>query len=213
MILTFKQKAILYGLVLGDGYLQKTGKKNARLRLEQSQKQKAYLLWKIDALTNLFNQKPVEIQRKYPNGQIYNYCRVQSNASPFLGKIRQDFYRNERKILPNNLGKYLKIPLTLAVWYMDDGYYDVNDKSAHIYLAKYQSAELNQLSTFFQRNFGIKPKYYCRPDRESCQLNFTGKNFEKLVQIIKPNIISSMKYKLPLDPVTTESKKIDRFEA
>ena len=38
--LSLTQKQILYGTILGDGYLQKTGEKNARLRLEHGEKQK-----------------------------------------------------------------------------------------------------------------------------------------------------------------------------
>ena len=43
-------KSAIIGMILGDGYLQKTGEKNARLRLEHGYKQKEYLLWKTEKL-------------------------------------------------------------------------------------------------------------------------------------------------------------------
>ena len=46
MKFTKLQKAILAGTLLGDAFLQKTGVKNARLRLEHGERQKEYLLWK-----------------------------------------------------------------------------------------------------------------------------------------------------------------------
>jgi len=206
MKLSSRQKIILYGLILGDGYLQKTGKKNARLRLEHSEKQREYLFWKVSNLKNLFNRKPTKMIRKHPNGIEYKYYRVQSNSSSFLGKLQQKFYRDGKKLIPEDINKYLKSPQTLALWYMDDGYYYERDKSAHLFLPKFKKTDLERLKKAFEANYGIICEYYCRPDRKSCQLNFTGKNLDKLYSIIDPYIIPSMKYKLPLDPVTTESR-------
>jgi hypothetical protein len=62
-----RQKAILLGMVLGDCYLQKTGEKNSRIRLEHS------------------------------------YFRWQSNASPEIGRYRQIFYQNGKKVIPKGL--------------------------------------------------------------------------------------------------------------
>ena len=47
-----RQEDLVIGMILGDAYLQKTGKQNARLRLEHSIMQKAYLEWKISQLEN-----------------------------------------------------------------------------------------------------------------------------------------------------------------
>src|SRR3990167_10219321 len=44
--MTNKQKSVILGSILGDGFLQQTGKNNARLRLEHGLKQKEYLIWK-----------------------------------------------------------------------------------------------------------------------------------------------------------------------
>ncbi len=208
MKLSKRQKTILLGTILGDGYLQKTGSKNARLRLEHSLKQQAYMYWKYSQLENLFQSKPKLLKRIHPKSKrTYEYVRLQSHSSPVLGKLRQQFYDEDgEKILPENMDAVLKSPLTIAVWYMDDGYYDKRDKSAHIYLQRLDNSELERLAKAFHRQHNIQPKWYCRTDRKGCQLNFTGIEKQKLMVLINPYLIDEMRYKTPLDPVTTESE-------
>src|SRR3989338_5236170 len=100
-----RKKAVLVGMILGDAYLQKTGKQNARIRLEHSTFQNDYLLWKM----SLFGQY-------------------------FHKKLQRLFYVDSKKLIPTNISSILKDPLTLAVWFMDDGYYYHRDNMAYIYV-------------------------------------------------------------------------------
>ena len=199
MKLTFKQKAILYGLVLGDGYLQRTGEKNARLRLEHSYNQKEYMYWKYDQLKNVFADKPKKIARIHPKTkQTYKYLRLQSHSSPIFGKLHTKLYDStgKRKVT-EDIKKLLKHPLSLAVWYMDDGYYYRRDKSAHIYIPLLPEDQIKLLIDALLENCGLMPGWYCRPDRKGCQLNFVGKEKDKLFDCIRPYILPCFNYKLP----------------
>jgi hypothetical protein len=208
MKLTKTQKAIIYGLVLGDGYLQPTGKKNARLRLECGGKNKFYLDWLYKQLNNLFSRPPKKISRRHPvSKRIYHYYRLQTHSSPFFGKLRQQFYPAGQKTIPANIQRLLRLGLTLAVWYMDDGYWYARDKSAHIYLPRLDKKNQERLLRALKKNFGLEAKIYCRPDRQSCQLNFVGQQKDRLFKIIKPYILPEFNYKLPSNPVSTESEK------
>lgn len=209
MKLSKRQKAILLGMILGDAYLQKTGKANARLRLEHSSKQAEYMHWKYKQLKSLFQSVPRKLERRHPKtGNINHYVRLQSHSSPILGKMRRQFYDdNNKKQLPKNINAVLDSPITIAVWYMDDGYYDKRDKSAHIYLQAFDHKDIERLVDVFHERYNIVPKWYCRPDRNACQLNFTGKQKYKLLKLVNPYLIGPMRYKTPLDPVTTESEK------
>ncbi len=89
MMLSKRQKHIIYGIILGDGYLQATGQKNARLRVEHSAKQKHYIDWIYDHLNNVFTDKPKYIVRKHPKTRKnYEYYRLQSNSSPILENFK-----------------------------------------------------------------------------------------------------------------------------
>lgn len=91
---------------------------------------------------------------------------------------------------------------------MDDGHYDKRDKSAHIYLQKFNANDLEKLIHFFKVKHDIKCKVYCRPDRKACQLNFRKEEKNRLIKIIEPHLIKEMRYKTPLDPVTTDSAQL-----
>lgn len=213
MQLSSTQKEVVYGLVLGDAYLQATGKRNARLRLEHSARQRQYMAWIFQQLKNLFARRPTYLERVHPLTENTNaYLRLQSHSSPWFGKLRRSFYAvNGQRRVPPDLKRFLRSGRTLAVWYMDDGYYYARDKSAHLYLPKYSEAELARLTTVIKERFGITAKVYCRPDRNACHLTINGADLSVLAARVKPFIIPSMRYKLPPDPVTTESEKTGRF--
>src|SRR3989344_458126 len=196
MELSIRQQDILHGMILGDAYLQKTGSQNARLRLEHSSKQQAYLDWKYSELEHIFQSEPQLLQRVHPTShRTYEYVRLQSYASAFLGSVRSRFYSEAgKKILPYELNEVLSSPLTIAVWYMDDGYYDTRDKSAHIYVQAFEPLEIQRLLDAFEHCWGIEVKAYCRPVRNACQLNFRSTNRDTLFDLIKPHVITTMRY-------------------
>lgn len=199
------KKAVIIGSILGDGFLQKTGKNNARLRLEHSLKQKDYLLWKSQILSNFFQKKPDILERTNPKfNKTYQYIRNQSYSGLELGKFHKLFYVDSKKVIPNKISKLLNDPLSLAIWFMDDGYYYPRDKIAYIYMPKYNQESINNLLNALNLNYGLTPELKIKK-RGEYVLIFTVKDTAKLMQIIKPYIIESMSYKLPFDPVSTES--------
>lgn len=201
------QKAIIIGSILGDGFLQKTGSKNARLRLEHSLKQKEYLLWKCQILGNYFQSKPQILERNNPIfGKTYQYIRAQSYSGSEFGNLCHLFYVDGKKIIPNKISDLLKDPLSLAVWFMDDGYFYQRDKIAYIYLPKYDQISINNLLDVLKVNFNLSPALKVKK-RGEYVLNFSVVETKKLMQIIKPFVILSMSYKLPFDPVSTEPIK------
>ena len=205
MSLTKEQKEILIGIILGDGYLQKTGKKNARLRLEHSEKQKEYLFWKYQKLKNLMQSEPKRLTRFNPIfKKKYFYYRCQSHSSPVFGKFHRWFYENQKKKIPDNIGRLLRSPLTLAVWYMDDGYYYTRDKVAYLYLPPYSLEDLQKLLESLEGDFQLKPKIYYKKNKLLPCFYFPPAETIKLFKIIKKFIHPSLKYKVAQDPVTTE---------
>jgi len=211
--MTLRQKQIVIGTVLGDGYLQKVGKRNARLRLEHSVKQKDYIFWKYEELKRYMQDRPKLIKRFNPIWKkSYSYYRCQSHSSPFFGKLRDKFYSMNQKIVPKDIKILLDDPFTLAIWYMDDGYYYKRDKTAYIYLSKFSKEEFKLLLKTLKENFGLKPKLE-KKNSGNYNLKFSVKETAKLMTIVKPHLIKSMRYKLSrrslnfLSPVSTESFK------
>ena len=204
MELTKQQTNVLVGTILGDGFLQKTGEKNARLRLEHSHKQKDYVLWKGNIFGRLFQGKPSFLERiNTKSKKEYQYSRWQSSATPAFGKWRKYFYENGKKTIPKNIENFLVHPITLAVWYMDDGYFYKKDRNSLIYLGKISRSEGELLQKAVSKNFGIESKLYDKKNK-GFALFFGVEETKKLHKIVKPFIIESFKYKINLlYPVTT----------
>ncbi|MBM3205726.1 hypothetical protein FJZ41_02690 [Candidatus Shapirobacteria bacterium] len=199
-----KQKSIIIGMILGDAFLQKTGEKNARIRLEHSEKQKDYLIWKASFFPEFFQGKPSFLERfNITYQKAYRYVRWQSNASAKIGKMCKLFYERGRKKIPDNLPLIFDNPLALAIWYMDDGYLYHRDKIIYIYLPQYTPKEQKILLETLKLNFGLEPILKTKKKGNQV-LIFPVDETKKFLLLVKPFIVSSMKYKL-LDPVSTEA--------
>ena len=195
--MTKLQRLVLIGSILGDGFLQKTGKNNARLRLEHGLKQKEYLIWKCQILENFFQSKPVILKRKNPIfGKTYQYIRAQSYSNQEFGEFYRLFYNEGRKIIPEQISTLLNDPLGLAVWFMDDGYFYARDKMAYIYLPKYDQTSINNLLLVLSNNFDLFPTLKIKK-RGEYVLVFPVQETAKLMFIIRNFVITSMNYKLP----------------
>ncbi|MDD2731729.1 MAG: hypothetical protein PHI53_00870 [Candidatus Pacebacteria bacterium] len=193
--LSKEQKSVLLGTIIGDGYLQKTGKLNARLRLEHGYKQKEYLLWKIKMLGYLFQGKPKYLERIHPiTKRKHRYWRHQSQSTPYLGKLRKVFYPKEKKEIPENFGKYIT-PLMLAVWYMDDGYYYKRDRCSYLYLGNVNKKEADIVSKTILNKFKIETKIKER--KKGYAIYFSPSESQKLKLLIKNYIINYFNYKIP----------------
>lgn len=203
--MTGKQKAILVGMILGDTFLQKTGETNARIRLEHSSRQKDYLVWKVSHFPEFFQGDFTSLSRFNSRfGKTYYYVRWQSKTSSKIGEFRKIFYDNQgRKIVPANIKSLLTDSISLAVWYMDDGYLYHRDKMIYIYLAKYTKSELDLLLQALKENFSLFPGLKIKKTG-SIVLVFSVSETKKFLKLINQYIIPSLQYKL-LDPVTTES--------
>ena len=197
-MITKRQREIVTGTILGDAYIQLTGKQNARLRFEHGEKQKDYISWKWTELKNLMQDKPKKITRYNPIWKrVYTYYRCQSYSSPIFGKLRRMFYCDSKKVIPSNFGKLLKSGLSLAVWFMDDGYYYHRDRTAYIYLSKFSKEGLATLVRVLKDNFNLESKVEIKKRGENINLKFSVTETEKLVNLIKADVIPSMRYKLP----------------
>ena len=200
MNFTARQRAILAGTILGDAFVQKTGSKNARLRLEHGEKQKEYLLWKGQQFPRLFNGSPQHLERIHPETKkTYTYWRWQSNATPELGTWRTRFYPEGKKRIPGNLAEYVREPLSIAVWYMDDGYYSPVQKHSFLYLGRVSKGEAEIAAEAIQSNFDLAVRVYDKKNK-GFALFFPVAETKKLHALIAQEVIPSMQYKLSLTP-------------
>jgi recombination protein RecA len=185
---------LLLGSMLGDGSLKQDAKMTAWYREEHAQPQKEYAKWKEKAFAGY-------CRKSSDNEHGYGFSTV---ALYEFGQMRPKFYPlNKRyKHITTELLEQLN-PLSLAVWYQDDGTNNRQKTGGNkktIYLHRLTEEECRAFEKVFAKKFGLKCsiKYY--PKGSSSRIAFHGKEADKFEDIIRSYCHPSMAYKLTDHP-------------
>lgn len=191
--LTQKERSIIIGSLLGDGYLHIVkGRSNALMEVNHSHTQKEYVDWKYRMLTSLCLSAPKERQS---NGGRIAY-RFNTRQHEELTDIFQLFYSKGRKIIPTTLELD---PIMLAVWYMDDG---SKCRESDVYLNTQQfDIQDQQKCVQMLGHIGIESSL--NRDKQYWRIRIKKSCLPKFFSYISPHIIPCMKYKLSYNPVET----------
>lgn len=118
---------ILFGSILGDGSIKKTGKKTTRnfIFFELHRRpQFEYTEWKAKMLSIFF--------AKTSRSEENNYCQLWTASHPIFTMLRDKFYPSrlncDKTYLPLDVLNLCN-EISLLVWYLDDGYLGVPKNS------------------------------------------------------------------------------------
>jgi recombination protein RecA len=198
---------LLLGSMLGDGSLKQDGRTTAYFREEHAQDQRAYVKWKQKAFGKLV-RKPSDNEHGYGFSTVPLYS---------LAKIREKFYPlNKRyKHVTTRLLEELN-PLSLAVWYLDDGTNGSRGQkvrrsnSKTIYLHRLTEGECRAFEAVFAAKFGLKCHIKYHPKGASSRIGFYGPEADKFEEIVRPYCHASMAYKLtPHKDIGCRLSKLD----
>lgn len=186
--LTKKQKEIVVGCLLGDGYLRLLpGKKDAFLEINHSYKAKAYVDWKYELLKKIVLSKPkIRKQNKDKKKLAYRFF---TQEHPDLTNLWQEFYKNNKKTIPKN---FSLTPLELAIWYMDDG---SKTKKGDLYL-NCQSFDILSQKRLLHALRLLKIKARLNKDKQYYRIRIFKESRRRFFEIIKPYIHPTLSYKV-----------------
>jgi recombination protein RecA len=189
------QWEIIRGSLMGDGCLSKTTRSNpmlagVRFRMGHGSKQAAYLDWKA----SLFGNIPMS-RTTNEKGAVF------AELTPLveLAELRQEVYAApENKEFTWGFLKQLT-PLSLAVWYMDDGHLNIRNEagtSARIQIfAQAMSPETRERLTEYLRDT-LDLDVHLRKMGGKSILVFTKIATEEFLELVAPYVHPSMEYKL-----------------
>ncbi|MBI2008067.1 hypothetical protein HYS82_00205 [Candidatus Amesbacteria bacterium] len=187
---------ILIGSILGDGHLDKPTKNGSRWILKYDDKCLEYLLWLHDKLLGLESS---EVKPKKNYHQHY----FSTKPSLEVGRFRRIFYLDGKKIVPEEIGNWLVDPLSLAVWYMDDGNLDRREKyhlNANIatYCFSYKECEL--LVKTLKSNFEVEARVHKCTMRgvRRYRLYIVSRSMDRFIKLVGPYIQPCLAYKIAL---------------
>jgi hypothetical protein len=177
------QRELVVGCLLGDGSMR--CKTNALLDINHSFHQRSYVDIKYRRLADLVRTPP---RMRNGNGSRVAY-RFVTRSIPELTPFYRLFYVERTKVIP----ELVLSPLTMAVWFMDDGSRSRNA----VYLNTQQFDEESQmrLLLLLKGQWGIlgalnKDKCYKR-------IRLTVESTKRFVRVIEPHLLPEFRYKLP----------------
>ena len=174
MSLSQLHQQVLTGTLLGDGCLERNGKW-VRLRVDHGGKQRNYVLWKYGVFKAISAAAP----RRYMvydkrTKRSYEHWRFDTRSLEELVKWRSLFYGSGQKTVPQHIGRLLRAPIALAVWFMDDGYGRKDCRGLHLNTQAFGVGDQERLQKMLERNFGLgttihwasgRPKLYFPSDQ------------------------------------------------
>ena len=210
--LTDRQKEIIVGTLLGDGCLEHDGFKASRLQIKQAERKKDYVFWLYNELQGLVKTPP----KQRPDNQQW-YFSTRSLVE--LDFFRNLFYSSGRKLVPTTIKKLPVSPLSLAIWFMDDGTLDYRVKSHYSFSFStdlFTISEVKLLQEVLLEKFEIQTSIQTPSCRGKKYVKlYVGKNGRDIfLPIIKPYILPCFDYKLPkiiLDPSETDLESIEKW--
>lgn len=191
-VLTQRQREIVFGTLLGDACLEKNGR-HTRLRVDHREEHKEYVLWLAKQLLP-FSLKPRrinEMDKRYD--KAYPRWHFSTGTHPIFDRIRKLFYVGRKKVVPSCLSDILS-PLSLAVWYMDDGFKRNDCKGFYLCTSSYTMEEQKTIQRILQMRFTIKTKIHHQ--RQYARIYIPSAFADLFNEIIEPFILPVFQYKL-----------------
>lgn len=195
IVLNEEQKDIIIGTILGDGYIEFNGFHGSRLQIKQSNEHRDYVFWLYDKLENLCKSTP---KQRSDTKQWYFSTRHLNILTEFKGI----FYKNGKKIIPKKMKDFLVSPMSLAVWYMDDGRLDFREKyhcSIILNTDSFIVKDVEVLTDILKDKFGIASAIHnslCR-GRRYPKIYIGKESRDRFFSFIRPFIVDCFQYKLP----------------
>ena len=180
-----QQRRLIVGSLLGDAHVVKTTQGYA-YRANHGKAQREYIHWKYQYLKPFIRTEPKLSQE---------YCwHFRTVTHPEMSGFRSRWYEgNRKKLCIEDVEKHLDA-FALAVWIMDDGAKDKNQLRLNSQC--FNESENQKLQRFLQAKLKIKSTL--NRDKKWFRIRIAGESMPKLVRMVRPHVISSMLYKLPL---------------
>lgn len=192
--LTKRQQNILIGTILGDGCLEVNGR-NVRLKVDHSISQKELTYWVYKEFENLCSREPYYLDQYSDKAQkFYHHYRFSTLSLSNLNPYYETFYLHKKKIVPKNITKILTNPLSLAVWYMDDGFRRTDCSSLYLCTSAFTNEEQILLMEALKKNFDLDAKVHYAAG--NARIYIPASSAKRFCEIVEEFIVPDLSYKL-----------------
>jgi recombination protein RecA len=192
------QWEVLRGTLMGDGAISSTKSGHgARLRYSHGEAQTEYADWKASLFANIGSSRYVREDKVV----TYDFQPL-----PELAETRQSMYVDGKKVLDDDYLKALS-PLSLALWYLDDGNLSIRSKGLQqrtegltgritMCVEAMEEASRTRLVNYLADTWGIHTKLISKGKSQKAYVEFNNAESAKFQALVAPYVHPSMAYKL-----------------
>lgn len=203
------QKEVVVGSLLGDGWLQGRDRYNWTFCKKQKSTRKEYLDWHFSVLGDLscslaLKEEKLKFECYKSHDKISSCYLFSTHANKEFTDMAQRWYKKENgKFVCNEWGQKIKVvpddlvlsPVSMAVWFCDDGTNSVEHRTAVIYTDGFTKKECNFLSDKIFDTFSISTTVHT--SRGKPVIRISAKDYVNFIEIIKPHVVwPCFKYKV-----------------
>lgn len=185
------EEKIFISMFIGDGAIYKSpGNVNYRVNLAHSDKQKEYFLMKYNRVKNFIGTEYFkETQYHKKAKKHYHAYKFQSKVNPYFTKMRKIWYKNGKKVIPDEIYKHLDYEL-LAYKFFDDGH---NAKSGYsIAMNDYDNESVERFRDAMKINLGIETNLH----KSGAYIYIPASQKSKFKKFVLPYATKDVLYKL-----------------
>ena len=182
--LTFIQKEILKGKMLGDGSLV-----NRSVTFNHKKEHEEYINYTLDLLQNIAGNK----QREQISGYGTKMCRARTISNYCIENLFKEWFYTGSKQVPKDIDLS---PISLAFWFMDDGslgHHTAQQDRACFATNGFEEYSIDNLLKALSK-LGIAGVKY---QSKGWRIRLNCDEADKLFTLISPYIPKCMQYKLP----------------
>lgn len=141
-------------------------------------------------------------------GKTYRQWRFATGIADWCTWMHRIFYKERIKVVPLNIENLLTSPLSLAVWFMDDGGRRNDSYGLFLNTLSFTLPEHELLRECLRKNFSLETRVHWIQD--GYRLYIPSKCAKHFCELVYPHMIPSMYYKLSFNPVTTSFARLNR---
>ena len=204
--LTKRQKEVLYGSMLGDAYKMSS----SAVGFKHCSEQKDYILWKYNEFKSAASpnslQKVDKIDKR-SESEITTW-KFYTYANSDVEKCISEFYHSGQKEVSFDILEKLT-PLSIAVWYMDDGTTDFNHRSivssgkekkplCNFCTDSFSKESCENIKKWFKDKYDINVSLKNRTlsNRIGYRIQVDVDSVGKFIELIRPHILPMFVYKI-----------------
>ena len=189
--LTYIQKSVLIGKMLGDGSFTAPTNNTAHITFGHKKEHNGYLNYTINCLGDIAGNK----QKDQISGYGTKMCRGRTIATNGIFKEFNNWFINNKKQIPKNI---ILNPITLAFWYMDDGSlgsHQTQEDRVLLATCGFNEDSIDNIINILKMSYDINAIKYKSGKYYRIRLN--SDDSKKFFILIAPYIPKCMNYKIP----------------